>query len=240
MRRRVYFLGGLVVLVAPGIAKADFISVQQSALLPASATITFGEVPTGNYAAIPYQIAGGPLAGSEIVFGSYFQGQTPVGTDPLTISEPSAPGQPLQLLYDNNDFIQVVDDAASPSNPVLAGGPLTFRQPISIQFSTPVAAVGLTAGSLDMVGSLTIAAYDTAGNELGTVTNDAIGFEQFGLLDNSGADIAGLTIQDSETSGFGIDNVFLAAPIPEPVSSSSSLLIGLGCLLFLSRARLRT
>jgi hypothetical protein len=237
MRIYFYLCVGLALLSAPDTAAASFINVQQSEVAPITATITLDEVPIGSYGAIPYLVSSGPFAGGEIIFGSYFQGQTPQGVDPVTISEPTAPGQPLQLLYDINDYIQVTDDAASPSSPVLAGGPLTFRQPISIQFSTPVAAVGLTAGFLDAIGSLSIAAYDADGNELGVISNDALGYEQFGLLDPSGAHISGLTIEDSSPSGFGIDNVFLAVGVPEPITSLGGLLTGLVGLGFLSRRR---
>jgi hypothetical protein len=179
--------------------------------------ITFDEYLPGNYGYLPYAISGGPFDGSAIYFGSYFQGQTPVGTYPVTIQAPSAPGLPLQLVYDANDYVAITADPASPDSPVLTGAPYTFAQPVSILFTTPVPAVLLTAGYLDTLGALTIDAYDANGNSIGSVTNTTLGFQRFGLTDPGGPDIAGLTIYDTELAGFGIDNVSIAQQIvPEP------------------------
>lgn len=231
-----YSISGLCLLAVPHIAFAQFANVQQYRLTPVSDTITFDEYPVGAYGYLPYVVSGGPLAGTEIVFGSYFQGQTPQGVDPVSIPEPSAPGQPLQLLYDINNYIQITADAASPTSPVLAGGPITFAQPVSILFTKPVFAIGLTAGYLDAAGSLVIAAYDANGNELGTVTNGQTAFEQFGLIDSGSVGISGLTIDGTDPAGFGIDNVFLSMAVPEP-ASIGTLLAGLAGLILGRRRR---
>ena len=227
-------IGALCVVAVPFAASADLLSVDQSELNAATGTIVFNAGQIGAYADIPYLVSSGPFAGTEIVFGSYFQGQTPQGVDPVTIPGPPTPGQPLLLQYDGNDYIQVVDDAASPGNPVLAGGPVTFRQPISILFTTPVIALGLTVGYLDQVGAVTIDAYDADGNEIGSVTNDTTGFQNFGLQASYGPLISGLTIQGTDPAGFGIDNVFLATPVPEP-TGLVPLLAGIGGLMMRRR-----
>jgi hypothetical protein len=229
-------IGALFALAVPFAASAELVSLDQSQLNAATGTIVFTSAQIGAYADIPYAVSSGPFAGTEIVFGSYFQGQTPQGVDPVTIPGPPTPGQPLQLLYDGNDYIQVVDDAASGGNPVLAGGPLTFRQPISILFTTPVIALGLTVGYLDQAGAVTIDAYDADGNEIGSVTSDTTGFQNFGLLASYGPSISGLTIQGTDPAGFGIDNVFLATPVPEP-AGLMPLLAGLGGLMMRRRLR---
>jgi hypothetical protein len=227
-------VGSLCLLAAPSLAFAQFANVHQSRLGHATDTITFGQIPIGSYAYIPFAVSGGLYGGSDIVFGSYFAGQTLQGVDPVTIPEPSAPGQPLQLLYDSNNYVQITNDAASPNNPVLAGGPITFSQPVSILFTSPVAAVGLTAGYLDSLGTLTIDAYTADGKELGTVTSDQTGFEQFGLIATGDTYISGLTIQSTDPAGFGIDDVFLSAAVPEP-AGIAILAVGLPALLRLRR-----
>jgi hypothetical protein len=229
-------LGALWAFALPHAASAALVSVNQSQLTALSPTIVFSASQIGAYADLPYLVSGGSLKGTEIIFGSYFAGQHPQGVDPVTIGPPSAPGQPLALVYDQSDYIQVVNDAAAPSNPVLAGGPVTFRQPISILFTTPVPGLALTAGYLDKVGAVRIDAYDANGNEIGSVTNNVTGFENFGLLPN-GPDISGITIQGTDPAGFGIDSIFLAQAVPEP-TGLLTLLAGIASLTVIGR-RLR-
>jgi hypothetical protein len=226
-------IGGLCLLATPRAASAIIVNTTQSLLIPESGTITFSEYAPGAYAAVPYSIFGGRYDGSEVIFGSYFQGQVPQGVDPVTIPGPPTSNQPLQLLFDSNDFIEITNDPGSSTSPVLAGGPLTFRQPISVQFTTPVQAVGLTAGFLDVVNSITISAYDANGNPIGTVTNDQSGFEMFALV-AIGTGISGLTIQGTDPAGFEIDNVFLATPMPEP-AGAAMLLVGVASMVFMRR-----
>lgn len=211
-------LCGSWLLVLPGAASAGLLNVGASGLAPVTAMVPIGAVPQGAYAAVPFAISSGPAAGSEIVFGSYFQGQAPtLAGGFVTVPQPSAPGQPLLLLYDINNYIQVTSDAVSPVTPVFAGGPITFRQPISIEITQPISAIGLTAGFLDTPDTLTIDAYTAAGVEIGSVTNTDTGFQVFGLLDPNGAEISGLTIQSSDPAGFEIHDIYLAtAAVPEP------------------------
>jgi hypothetical protein len=219
-------VGGWV-LMLPSAASATLEDVGESALFAQTPTVTFGLVPIGAYADVPFQFGSGVYAGDYMVFGSYFDGQTLVSSvAQVNVAEPSAPGQPLQLFYTANDYVQVTNDAASPDNPVLTGGPFTFREPVSILLTQPTSAIGLAAGFLDTAGTLTIDAYDAAGNEIGSVTNTGTGFETFGLLDPNGAEISGLTIQSDDAAGFGINDVFLASAIPEP-AAWATLAVGL-------------
>ncbi len=229
-------LCGSGLLVIPGAASAGLVDVGAAGLAPETPMVPIGAVPQGAYGAVPFTISSGPAAGSEIVFGSYFQGQTPtLAGGFVTVPQPSAPGQPVQLLYDGNNYIQVTSDAASPVYPVFAGGPITFRQPISIEITQPISAIGLTAGFLDTPGTLTIDAYTAGGAEIGSVTNTGTGFEAFGLLDPNGAEISGLTIQSSDPAGFEIHDIYLATAVPEP-KSWVLLSVGLAGLL-MARSR---
>lgn len=216
-------MGGGLSLLVPQVASAALDTVSQSAIFAETPMVPFGLVPTGPYADVPFQFASGPYAGAYIVFGSMFVGQTLVlsGAAPFSqanIAEPSAPGQPLQLEYSLDNYVEVTNDGASPTNPVLAGGPVTFREPVSILLTKPTSAIGLTVGFLDTVGTLTIDAYDAGGNEIGSATNTATGFQALGLLDPDGAQISGLTIQSTDPAGFSINDVFLASAVPEPAT----------------------
>ena len=244
MRRLlVWAVGGGLLLMLPQAASATLEDVGPSGLFAQTPTVTFGGVQQGGYAYLPFQFGSGPYAGALIEFSSVFVGQTLLfsGAAPfsqLNVAEPSAPGQPLQLGYSTglySDYIEVTDDAASPTNPVLAGGPVTFREPVSILLTQPTSAIVLTAGYFDSLGTLTIDAYDANGNEIGAVTNTATGFETFGLLDPSGADISGLTIQSSDPAGFDINDIYLATSVPEP-ATLATLVLG---LVVLSVARRR-
>jgi hypothetical protein len=128
-----------------------------------------------------------------------------------------------------------VNDGASPTTPVLSGNPI-FNGPISVLFSTPVAGVGLTGGYFDALFSTTIEAYDALGNSLGSITNSQLGFEFYGLADDSGMNvIKGISfyITGSEPAGFEIDNLTFGAAgaiVPEIPEPSTLLLTAFGLL----------
>src|ERR1700722_6684791 len=69
-------LCGSGLLVIPGAASAGLVDVGAAGLAPETPMVPIGAVPQGAYGAVPFTISSGPAAGSEIVFGSYFQGQT--------------------------------------------------------------------------------------------------------------------------------------------------------------------
>jgi hypothetical protein len=224
-------MGGGLLLTLPEGASATLENVSPSALFAQTPVVTFAGVPLAGYADVPFEFGSGPYTGSFMVFGSAFVGQTLLfsGAAPFSqvnIGEASAPGQSLQLEAGLDDYVEVTDDAASPTNPVLAGGPVTFREPVSILLTEPTSAIALTVGYLDSLDTLTIDAYDASGNEIGAVTNTATGFETFGLLDPNGVAISGLTIQSTDPAGFDINDIYLATNMPEP-ATLATLVLGL-------------
>lgn len=150
---------------------------------------------------------------------------------------------PLTLNTSNSYPTYTEMDGSNPSSPVLSGSP-TFNGPISVLFSTPVAAVGLDGGYFNAIGGTSIAAFDASGGLLGSVTNAALGIEFFGLSTVSGASvISGISfyITGEEPAGFAIDNLTFGSAaevvipgdpgaVPEP---STYGLIGVGALLAL-------
>ncbi len=140
-----------------------------------------------------------------------------------------------------NDVFITSDSAPGATSPILSGTP-TYNGPISIFFSNPVAAVGLKGGFFDAIGATTIEAFDDSGASLGSITNSSHGFEFYGLFDNTGNNISGLSfyITGSEPAGFEIDDVMFGSAsvvlVPEP-ETYAMLLAGLGLLGFMVRRR---
>lgn len=228
-----------------GVARAALIGYQQGAVAGGTPPITFSEVPL--YTLDPaYSIGGGPFAGLQMDFGSYFTGQTLGSGYPVTLQAPTAPGVAPSIVYDYSGYAITYDDAASPSNPVLAGAsgypyPTNFfAMPLAIAFSSPVPAVGLTLGSLGALGATTIEAYDANGNSLGSIVNDWTGFEPLALTDPGGPGISAISIFTDSLDGlFEIDNVFVAQSIAAPEPASLLLLaVGLAGLAAGRRRRL--
>lgn len=180
----------------------------QGSFVPEASTVTFDSFELG--AENPVATFDLPDLGTvEVSFGTSFVGQSsaPLTDGVFTLSD-SDPEGPLALDSDA-DPVFTAEDGSADTNPVLSGTP-TFNGPISVLFSEPVAAVGLTGGFFDAVESTSIEAFDTDGNSLGLVRNTQTGFEFFGLAtDTEANDIAGISfyITDDEPAGFGIDNL---------------------------------
>lgn len=185
-----------------------------------------------------YTLATASLGSVTVSFGGYFDGQAqgPGPTGGVTLVD-SDPDGPLALDPTSPNVFTTFDGAPGADNPVLSGTPL-FNGVISILFSEAVAGVGLVGGYFDTLESMSIEAYDAAGNVLGSVTNTAYGMQFFGLADSSGANvISGVSffITGNEWAGFAIDNVTFGAageiddpdvnPVPEP---ATLLLLGTG------------
>ncbi len=184
-------------------------SVGAAEITAAAQRITFSEPgypvnttdPVYNFLAVP------GVGDVTVTFGGYFLGQTASGSSLVTLSDTSPTG-PLQL-DPNAPPTRIAVDLSKPTSPVLTGNP-TSNGPISVLFSTPVAAVALDGGVFDAVGSMTLEAFDVNGKSLGKVTNSVVGIQTFGLRATSGLNlIAGISFyaNDDELANFSIDNL---------------------------------
>lgn len=193
----------------------SIVRVSAANFVAGSGQITFSEFPlaTGNPSYTPANYGGGPASPS-VSFRGFFAGQSlgapatcPPGaavsgcvigtaTSPLTL----APASPST---------SIVSDGSNPTSPVLSGSPL-FNGPIAILFSSNQAAVGLSGGFFDSVGSTAITAFRRDGTVIGSISNTITGIEFLGLAtaDNSET-IAGLlfSLVGAESAGFAIDNL---------------------------------
>jgi hypothetical protein len=213
-------------------ASAALIDLGPGSFTPAAAEITFDEFALGTVNP-SITLAAGSLGNVTISTAGSFVGQTVFAIHPGVNSISGNPTGPLTLntaagaatVFTENDA------AIGATSPVLSGSP-TFNGPISVLFSTPVAAVGLKGGFFNAVGSTQIQAFDENGNSLGSIFNSTLGFEFYGLADSTGAaDIAGISfyINGDEPAGFAIDNLTFGGKevviIPE-TGSTMALLLG--------------
>ena len=193
-------------------------------------SITFSEFPknTANPVYTP-QNYGGLSTGPTVSFGGFFQGQS-LGNDQtcptgvaLTACIQGDPTGSLTLDA-NSPKTFIVPDLSARSFAVLSGYP-RFNGAISILFSQNVAAVGMTAGYFDNVGSTALTAFGRDGSRLGSVSNTARGINFLGVVSGDGSNvIAGLQLSliSPEIGGFGIDNLRfvqinqIAVPSPTP------------------------
>ena len=224
-------------------AHAQLMRIGAGSFTAAASTITFSEHAAGTLNPA-YSLATASLGTVDVSFGSHFVGQTRIGSFPVTLS--GAPEGPLQLdLGGGNAFI--TQDRANPGSPVLTGAP-TFNGPISVLFSTPVAAVALDGGVFNAIGGTSIEAFDDDGTSLGIVRNDSLGIEFFGLAAATGKNvISGISfyITGAELAGFAIDNLTFGSaaeltrpageditPAPEPstYAAAAGLMLGLATL----------
>ncbi len=185
------------------------VRIGPNSFTPAATTVVFSEAghPIGETNPV-YNFTNVPTFGTmDVSFGGHFVGQSATNGNPNTLLD-NTPTGPLQL-DPAAPNVSIVTDASNATSPVLSGTP-TFNGPISVLFSTPVAAVALDGGFFNAVGGVSIEAYAADGTVLGRVTNTATGIETFGLADASGANvIAGISffVTGNEPFGFGIDNL---------------------------------
>lgn len=231
-------IAGLTVGLASlgaGTLPAQLVDLGPGSFTALAPTITFSEYALGTInPSYDFDNVLG-LGDVTVDFAGAFLGQTVTGGFPLTLI--GLPTGPLTLNSDIETFI--TNDSANPTTPILSGTPL-FNGPIAILFSRPVAAVGLSGGFFDAVGSTSIAAYGTDGAFLGSIVNSQTEVEFYGLRTASGMnDIAGVAfyITGNEDAGFGIDNVTFGSvrqlqTIPEPstvvLMASGIAFLGLG------------
>lgn len=219
-------------------ADAAVVNLGPGSFTPLAAQIEFDEMALGTVNP-SLTVAAGSLGNVTVSFAGAFVGQTVSAGFPATLTDTSPTG-PLTLDAATKVFTSN-DSAPGATSPVLSGTP-TFNGPISVLFSTGVAAVGLKGGFFDAVGSTSITAFDANGTALGTVLNSQTGFEFFGLAESSGQNlIRGISfyITGSESFGFGIDNLTFGAaevvpelpqavPVPAAVWGGLALLGGMG------------
>lgn len=235
-------ISALTVVLASNQSRANLVNLGDGSFTPAATQITFNEFASGTLNPT-ITLAAGALGNVTVSFAGSFQGQTISSGFPQTLSDHTPTG-PLALGAGNT---MTTDDSSSSTSPVLSGDP-RFNGPISVFFSTPVAAVGLTGGFFDAVGSTTIEAYDANGNVLGSIVNSVTGFEFYGLADSSGGNvISGISffITGDEPAGFEIDNLTFGAKgvVHGNVPESGSFLfvyLGLGLLAFFFRRQMMT
>lgn len=198
-------------------------------------SITFSEFSrnTVNPVYTP-QKYGGTSTGPTISFGGFFQGQSlgNAQTCPMvTTLTACIQGDPTgSLTLDvNSPKTFIVPDISSLSLSVLSGFP-QFGGAISILFSESVAAVGLTGGYFDAIGSTALTAFGRDGSRLGSVINTAKGINFMGLVTGDGSNaIAGLqfSLIGPEPAGFAIDNLRFVqinqinSPVPTPTPTST-------------------
>jgi len=195
-------------------ASAQLVDLGPGSFTPLAPVITFDEFATGTVNP-SITVAAGSLGNVTVSTAGSFVGQTVFAIHPGVNSISGTPTGPLALNTAPGaaTVSTVFDGAPGATSPVLSGSP-TFNGPISVLFSTPVAAVGLKGGYFDAVGSTEIEAFDMNGNSLGHIFNSVLGFEFYGLADASGAaDIAGLSfyVNGTEPAGFEIDNLTFGA-----------------------------
>ena len=212
-------------------ARASLVNLGAGSFNSNGSVITFSEQPIGTINPV-YNLNVTGIGAEQVSFAGTFTGQTTTGSGVVTLGTVKPTG-PLSLNTANKVSIAV--DSGTPTSPILSGTPL-YNGPISVLFSQPVAAVGLSGGYFDAVGATTITAFDASGTNLGSITNSKLGIEFYGLADSTGAsDIAGISfyITGNEPAGFAIDNLTFGAAnsvVPEPASLSVAAVAGAGLL----------
>ena len=231
-------LGAAAIAVAlasvPTTSNASLVNLGPGSFTPLAPEITFDEQPVGTINPV-YNFLAVPGLGNETVsFAGTFMGQT-VTPGPVVTLINHLPTGPLALNAAGPQTQITNDGAPGATSPILSGSPI-FNGPISVLFSTPVAAVGLKGGYFDNAHSTSIEAYDATGASLGILSNSVTGFEFYGLADASGQNvISGISfyVTGDEPAGFEIDDLTFGAAqavvgtVPE---SPTWMLAGIGLL----------
>lgn len=220
-----------VIVIGSDQVWATVLRVSEPDFLAGSGQITFSEFAAGTNNPIYTPATYGGGAGSPTVnFGGYFVGQslspTPGLDCPGAAASACVIGDPTSSLAldPNSPNTFITSDGSNPTSPVLSGTP-TFNGPIAVLFSQDQVGVGFDAGFFNAAQSTGITAFARDGSLLGTVTNNDLGIEFLGLVEQNGdARIAGvfLDLVGSEPFGFAIDNLRfgrsgqVVVPIPEP------------------------
>lgn len=208
------------------------------------AAITFSELADG-------AVIDGLLASGGVQFGERFDGQE------LAVAKAPRPGAVAQDWFDDLSFgsptagltLQAgaaganlgAYDYGDPDGTALFGiGPQAGAADgfgaVSARFAVPVSALGLQLRDADG-GAITLQLYRADGSLIEAVSLSGRGDGRYAFARTGGAaDIAGFTLTNRDSYyGVSIDNLVLAAPVPEP----ASVLLALAGLLTLAAARRR-
>ena len=227
MRFRLQTLAALLLGLTMGAAQAGATSEVAYASLHGSA-ITFSELTDG--ASID-----GLLSSGGVLFGERFAGQE------LAVAKAPRPGAVAQDWFDDLSF-----GAPSAGLTLLAGvaganlgaynygdadgtalfgvgpqiGSADGFGAISARFASPVSALGFQLRDADG-GAITLNLYRTDGSLIQAVDLSGRGDGRYAFaLANGAADIAGFTLTNRDGYyGVAIDNLVLAAAVPEPASA---------------------
>jgi len=219
--------------------------------LTATTTVTFSELVASPFDAV---LIDGLLSSGGVQFGERFVGQE------LAVAKAPRPGAIAQDWFDDLTFgsptagLTLMAGALGANlgayhygdahGAALAGigpqntdgsDPFGFGA-ISARFAAPVSGLGLQLRDSDG-GAITLSLYRNDGSliEALDLSGRSDGFYAFSRTGGA-ADIAGFTLTNRDSYyGVAIDNLVLAAPVPEPASAA----LALGGLLVLVAARRR-
>ncbi len=253
MRFKLPTLAALLLGALVGTAQAGATSEVAYGTL-SGATVTFNELVGTAYDTV---LIDGLLTSGGVQFGERFAGQE------LAVAKAPRPGAVAQDWFDDLSFgtptagLTLLAGAAGANlgayhygdadGAALAGigpqhpdgsDPFGFGA-ISARFAAPVSALGLQLRDSDG-GAITLALYRLDGSLIEAVDLSGRGDGRYAFaLAGGAADIAGFTLTNRDSYyGVSIDNLVLAAPVPEP-QAYALMLVGLTVVGGIARRRLR-